>query len=675
MLHRILIANRGEIACRIARTARRLGVSTVAVYSDADARSLHVESCDEAYRIGPASPRESYLDGDAIIAVAKRAHVEAIHPGYGFLSENEAFAQACGDAGVVFIGPPPAAIAAMGSKSAAKSIMSAAGVPVVPGYHGDDQDGALLAREAARIGFPVLIKATAGGGGKGMKVATGADDFSAALASARREAKASFGDERVLIERYLTAPRHIEIQIFADTRGNVVHLFERDCSVQRRHQKVLEEAPAPGMETARRRAMADAAIAAAKAIGYVGAGTVEFIAEQDGTFYFMEMNTRLQVEHPVTEMITGLDLVEWQLRIAAGEALPKSQPMLAINGHAIEARVYAEDPVRGFLPSVGRIAHWRMPEQSARVRVDTGFREGDDVTPFYDPLLAKVIAWGEDRGRARDALLRALAACEVTGVATNIAFLERVVAHDAFASAHIDTGLIDAHRDALLALPAGVPRRALIAAAVDEYRAVEAAARAVAASSDDLHSPWNLTDAWWNGTATHHLAFVFDDGEHRHALAIKPLADGWIRMAGEGLATDARAESRGEGLWIEGREHDAGGVRHDGFTASVVRDADVRHVMAPGVRARLVYVDSLAHAGAEAEPGGHLTAPMSGTVVAVMVAVGDAVDKGAALIVLEAMKMEHTIVAPASGRVAAVHFGVGDRVGEGADLVDVEDAR
>ncbi|HEV2685111.1 MAG TPA: biotin carboxylase N-terminal domain-containing protein, partial [Actinomycetota bacterium] len=332
MFHRILIANRGEIACRIARTARRLGVSTVAVYSDADARSLHVESCDEAYRIGPASPRESYLDGDAIIAVAMRAHVEAIHPGYGFLSENEAFAQACGDAGVVFIGPPPAAIAAMGSKSAAKSIMSAAGVPVVPGYHDDEQDGALLAREAARIGFPVLIKATAGGGGKGMKVAAGADDFSAALASARREAKASFGDERVLIERYLTAPRHIEIQIFADTRGNVVHLFERDCSVQRRHQKVLEEAPAPGMEAARRRAMADAAIAAAKAIGYVGAGTVEFIAEQDGTFYFMEMNTRLQVEHPVTEMITGLDLVEWQLRVAAGEALPKSQPMLAING-------------------------------------------------------------------------------------------------------------------------------------------------------------------------------------------------------------------------------------------------------------------------------------------------------------------------------------------------------
>jgi 3-methylcrotonyl-CoA carboxylase alpha subunit len=675
MFRKILIANRGEIACRIARTACRLGVSTVAVYSDADARSLHVESCAEAYRIGPPPPRESYLDGDAIIAVAKRARAEAIHPGYGFLSENEAFARACADAGVVFIGPPPAAIAAMGSKSAAKSIMSAAGVPVVPGYHGDDQDGALLAREAARVGFPVLIKATAGGGGKGMKVATGAGDFGAALVSARREAKASFGDDRVLLERYLTAPHHIEIQVFADTRGNVVHLFERDCSVQRRHQKVLEEAPAPGMEPARRRAMGDAAIAAAKAIGYVGAGTVEFIAEQDGTFYFMEMNTRLQVEHPVTEMITGLDLVEWQLRVAAGEALPKSRPMLAIDGHAIEARVYAEDPARGFLPSVGRIAHWRMPDRSARVRVDTGFREGDDVTPFYDPLLAKVITWGEDRERARDELLRALAACEVTGVATNIAFLERVVAHGAFASGRIDTGLIDAHRDALIAPPVGVPRRALVAAALDEYRAVEAAARAAAASSADGHSPWNLTDAWWTGTATHHLEFAFDDGGQRHALAIKPLPDGWIRIAGEGFAAEARAEARVAGLWIESREANDGIVHHDAYAASVVREGDVRHVVAPGVRARLVYVDPLAHAGAETETGGHLTAPMSGTVVAVMVAVGDAVDKGAALIVLEAMKMEHTIVAPVSGRVAAVHFAVGDRVGEGADLVDVEDVR
>jgi 3-methylcrotonyl-CoA carboxylase alpha subunit len=675
MFAKILIANRGEIACRIARTARRLGVRTVAVYSDADATALHVAACDEAYRIGPPPPRESYLDANAIIAVAKRARTEAIHPGYGFLSENEGFASACADAGIVFIGPPPAAIAAMGSKSAAKSIMSAAGVPVVPGYHGDEQDGALLAREAARIGFPVLIKATAGGGGKGLKIAASPADFEAALASARREAKASFGDDRVLVERYLTAPRHVEIQVFADARGNVVHLFERDCSVQRRHQKVLEEAPAPGMDPARRRAMGDAAIAAARAIGYVGAGTVEFIAERDGSFHFMEMNTRLQVEHPVTEMVTGLDLVEWQLRVAAGEALPESQPMLAITGHAIEARVYAEDPLRGFLPSIGRITHWRMPGQSARLRIDTGYREGDDVTPFYDPLLAKVIAWGEDRERAREALLQALASCEVSGVATNIAFLERVVAHPAFASGCFDTGLIDLHRDALLAPHAVAPARALVAAAIAEYRAIEAAAQRRAAMSDDPHSPWGLTDAWWNGTTTHHVALAYDDGERRHALAVKPLADGFIGIVGDGIATEVRATDRADRLWIECREPAAGGARHDAYAATVLRDADVRHVFAPGARARLLHVDPLAHVEAEVEHGGHLTAPMSGTVVAVMVGIGDAVDKGAALIVLEAMKMEHTIVAPAAGRVAAVHFAVGDRVAEGADLVDVEDAR
>ena len=406
MFDKILIANRGEIACRVAATARRLGIRTVAVYSDVDAQSLHVAVCDEAIRIGAAAPRASYLNGAAILDAAKRAGAQAIHPGYGFLSENETFAADCARAGVVFIGPPPAAIAAMGSKSAAKTIMARAGVPVVPGYHDDDQDPALLAREAARIGFPVLIKATAGGGGKGMKVAASAAEFAGALASAQREAKASFGDDRMLVERYLRAPRHIEIQVFADTHGNVVHLFERDCSVQRRHQKVLEEAPAPGMDAERRRAMGDAATAAAKAIGYVGAGTVEFIAEQDGTFYFMEMNTRLQVEHPVTEMITGLDLVEWQLRVAAGEPLPAAQSALAIHGHAIEARIYAEDPDRGFLPSIGRISHWRMPVAGNGVRVDTGFREGDDVSPFYDPLLAKVIAWGEDRARARAALLQ-----------------------------------------------------------------------------------------------------------------------------------------------------------------------------------------------------------------------------------------------------------------------------
>src|SRR5262245_18301944 len=390
MFDKILIANRGEIACRVARTARRLGIRTVAVYSDADADAMHVAACDEAYRLGPPPPRESYLHGAAIIAIAKRSGAQAIHPGYGFLSENEGFAADCARAGIVFIGPPPAAIAAMGSKSAAKSIMGKAAVPLVPGYHGDDQDPERLAREAAAIGFPVLIKATAGGGGKGMKIVERAADFAAALASAQREAKAGFGDDRVLLEKYLTAPRHIEIQVFGDTHGDAVYLFERDCSVQRRHQKVLEEAPAPGMTPERRRAMGETAVAAAKAIGYVGAGTVEFIAEQDGTFYFMEMNTRLQVEHPVTEMITGVDLVEWQLRVAAGERLPLAQGALAIRGHAIEARIYAEDPERGFLPSIGKLVHLRAPAESADVRVDTGVRAGDEISPFYDPMIAKL---------------------------------------------------------------------------------------------------------------------------------------------------------------------------------------------------------------------------------------------------------------------------------------------
>ena len=672
MFDKILIANRGEIACRVAATARRLGIRTVAVYSDVDAQSLHVAVCDEAIRIGSAAPRASYLNGAAILDAAKRAGAQAIHPGYGFLSENETFAADCARAGVVFIGPPPAAIAAMGSKSAAKTIMARAGVPVVPGYHDDDQDPALLAREAARIGFPVLIKATAGGGGKGMKVAASAVEFASALASAQREAKASFGDDRMLVERYLRAPRHIEIQVFADTHGNVVHLFERDCSVQRRHQKVLEEAPAPGMDAERRRAMGDAATAAAKAIGYVGAGTVEFIAEQDGTFYFMEMNTRLQVEHPVTEMITGLDLVEWQLRVAAGEPLPAAQSALAIHGHAIEARIYAEDPDRGFLPSIGRISHWRMPVAGNGVRVDTGFREGDDVSPFYDPLLAKVIAWGEDRARARAALLNALDQCEVTGVTTNVAFLERVVAHHAFASGRLDTGLIDTHRDALLAPASAAPDRAWIAAALSEYQAIECAARASSAGAADPYSPWHAADAWWNGTATHRIAITLADASGQRTVSVKPNDDGSVTLGGDVEARTVRADTRDGRLFVAAQRGGAPDVEAS-FAASVVRDGNVLHVFSPAARARLSRVDPLAHADDEAGHPGHLAAPMSGTVVAVMVKPGDSVEKGAPLVVLEAMKMEHTIAAPAAGVVVAVNYGVGDRVAEGADLVDVED--
>ena len=666
MFTKILIANRGEIACRVARTARRLGMRTVAVYSDADVHALHVEACDEAYRLGPPPPRESYLDGAAIIAIALKSGAQAIHPGYGFLSENEAFAAASAKAGLVFIGPPPAAIAAMGSKAAAKTIMAPASVPLVPGYHGDDQDAALLAREAQKIGFPVLIKATSGGGGKGMKIVAAAHEFGAALASAQREAKSSFGDDRVLIEKYLTSPRHIEIQVFADTHGNAVYLFERDCSVQRRHQKVLEEAPAPGLPPERRRAMGAAAVAAARAIGYVGAGTVEFIAEQDGRFYFMEMNTRLQVEHPVTEMITGLDLVEWQLRVASGEVLPKRQDELSITGHAIEARLYAEDPERGFLPSIGRLVHWRMPAPTPRVRIDTGVRAGDEVSPYYDPMLAKLIVWGEDRERALAQLRAALADCEVAGVTTNIAFLERVVAHDAFASGRLDTGLIDKHRDALFPAPGATPPRALLAAALAEYAAIVDTAAAAAVASGDPHSPWHVPDAWWNGSATHAIRQTFADGDARHAVTLRPRAGGGVDVELADRTVRARVRRR-DGRYLI----DADGTP---FAAAVVALGDDRLVFAPGLRRRLKLIDPLAHAGEEEARAGHLTAPMSGTVVAVMVKVGDKVAKGAALVVLEAMKMEHTIAAPAAGVVAAVNFAVGERVAEGADLVDLEDA-
>ena len=666
MFDKILIANRGEIAVRVARTARRMGIRTVAVYSDADARALHVEACDEAYRLGPPPPRESYLDGAKVIAIAKASGAQAIHPGYGFLSENEAFAEQCERAGIVFIGPPPAAIAAMGSKSAAKTIMEKAGVPLVPGYHGDDQDAGGLHAQADRIGYPVLIKATAGGGGKGMKVAASSREFAAALASAQREAKASFGDDRVLVERYLTSPRHIEIQVFADTHGNAIHLFERDCSVQRRHQKVLEEAPAPGMTRARRDEMGEAAVAAAKAIGYVGAGTVEFIAEQDGRVYFMEMNTRLQVEHPVTEMITGLDLVEWQLKVAAGEKLPLAQHEVRMRGHAIEARLYAEDPARGFLPSIGRIVHWRMPRTGANVRVDTGFRAGDQVSPYYDPMLGKLIVWAEDRDRACVAMAVALRQCEVAGVTTNLEFLERVVTHEAFARANLDTGLIDKHRDALLSPLPATPARALVAAAVAEYFAIGDARASAAAASSDPHSPWNAQDGWWPNRAPLGTTLRFADGDVEHDVRVVPDTRGALRVVFEGADSTVTA-ARQDGRVVI----DDGTSRYD---VSIASAGDERHVFVAGARRRLRLVDPLAQSGEEEAHAGHLMAPMSGAIVAVFVKPGDKVEKGAPLCVLEAMKMEHTIFAPAAGVVTAVNCAVGDRVSEGADLVDLDDA-
>ncbi len=669
MFDKILIANRGEIACRVARTAQRLGVRTVAIYSDADARAMHVAACDEAYRVGPPPARESYLDGAAIIAIAQRAGAQAIHPGYGFLSENADFAAACAAAGLTFIGPPPQAIAAMGSKAEAKRLMSAAGVPVVPGYHGDDQDAAHLAREADAIGYPVLIKAVAGGGGKGMRVVAAREDFAGALVSARREAQSSFGDDRVLLERYLTSPRHIEMQVFADTHGNVLHLFERDCSVQRRHQKVLEEAPAPGMTAATRQAMGEAAVAAARAIGYVGAGTIEFIADagfaRDGRFFFMEMNTRLQVEHPVTEMITGIDLVEWQLRVASGERLPRTQDAIAIAGHAIEARIYAEDPERGFLPSIGQLAHLRFPADGGGVRIDTGVREGDEISAFYDPMLAKLIVHGRDRDAALHRMTQALAHVQVAGVTTNVAFLRRILEQGAFARAELDTGLIARHEAELLAPAAAVDERALVAAALYDWTVLRAARESAQRRSSDPYSPWQRTDGWWPNSANHALRLEYADAHGVQALALRRDGEAWRIELPKGRVIGARL------LHANGRDVS---VRLDTseFNATVVALGDERHVFCDGTAWRFSRRDRLAHAGEHEAAEGHLRAPMSGTVVAVMVAPGQQVERGAPLIVLEAMKMEHTITATATGRIAAVHYGAGDRVQEGADLVDLD---
>ncbi|MES2258665.1 MAG: acetyl/propionyl/methylcrotonyl-CoA carboxylase subunit alpha [Pseudomonadota bacterium] len=684
MFKKILIANRGEIACRVAATARRMGIKTVAVYSEADANARHVAVCDEATLIGPAAAKESYLRGDKIIAAALACGAQAIHPGYGFLSENADFADACQAAGLVFIGPPASAMRAMGSKSAAKSLMEQANVPLVPGYHGDNQDASFLNEQADRIGYPVLLKASAGGGGKGMRVVDSSAAFQEALASCKREAINSFGDDKVLAEKYLQRPRHIEIQVFADTFGNCIHLFERDCSVQRRHQKVLEEAPAPDMPPERRAAMGEAAVAAARAVGYVGAGTVEFIANQDGSFYFMEMNTRLQVEHPVTEMITGTDLVEWQLRVAAGEPLPKKQDELAIHGHAIEARIYAENPDKGFLPSIGTLRHLEtpaavhfelggIPGRPAGVRIDSGVREGDAISPYYDPMIAKLIVWGVDRKQALARMAQALSEYQIVGLAANIAFLKRLVEGEAFATADLDTGLIERHHDTLFPAAQAAPRGALALAAVALIEAEKEAA--AAQSGANRADPWGRALGWRLNTAyTRTLSFSDD-----YAAALPGKAyqvqlgyrkRDWL------FALPAGADPQPRVLSLVARDGAGFSVKLEDAAVhgTVRRDGDMFHVFTGGAHYALAYHDPMAHAGEMEAEGGRLTAPMPGKVVAVLVQAGQEVKKGDALVIMEAMKMEHTIAAPHDGAIEDILYAVGDQVADGAPLLAFKNA-
>ncbi len=652
MFRSLLIANRGEIACRVIGTARRLGIATIAIYSEADANSRHVRIADRALPIGPAPAAESYLAIDKITAAARTSGAEAIHPGYGFLAENADFAEACAGAGIVFVGPPPGAIRAMGDKAAAKRRMEAAGIPLIPGYHGADQEPARLAREAARIGFPVLIKPSAGGGGKGMRTVAAAADFADAMEAARREARAAFGDATLLVEKHLSRARHVEVQVFADTHGNCIHLLTRDCSAQRRHQKVIEEAPAPGLSPGLARAMGEAAVAAAREVGYVGAGTVEFLVEGDA-FYFMEMNTRLQVEHPVTEAITGLDLVEWQLRVAAGERLPLRQNEVRAEGHAVEARIYAEDAERGFLPAAGRLLRLAWPAVPLNLRIDSGVEEGDRVSSHYDPLLAKLIVWDRDRAVAVRCLAEALDTCEMAGVANNLAFLARVLRHPQFAAGPVDTGFVARHigelapeaalaDDATLAL-------AVLAAIFERAPAIDAPA-----------SPWSIPDGWQaNGGA--HANIRLRDGARSVPIAIHFARDGY-RLGlpgGESFVRGRRVDSAHIEAEIDGSS----------LTAMAVREADAIWLHSPRGAFRLRLDDPLASEAMQGDGPGRLTAPMPGVVIAAPAVEGARVERGAPLVILEAMKMEHVIRAPSPGKVTRVCFRAGDRVREGDRLV------
>ena len=660
MFTKLLIANRGEICCRIIKTAHRMGIATVAVYSDADANALHVQMADEAVHIGPAPSRESYLQGQRIIDVAKKVGADAIHPGYGFLSENAEFCRLCEQNNIVFVGPPVGAIEAMGSKSAAKQIMQEAGVPLVPGYHGEEQSSDFLKQQADAMGYPVLLKAAAGGGGKGMRQVWSGEEFDAALEAAKREAMSSFNDDLMLVEKYLTQPRHVEIQVFCDNHNEGVYLFERDCSVQRRHQKVIEEAPAPGMTENLRQQMGEAALKAAAAIDYRGAGTVEFLLDEDGSFYFMEMNTRLQVEHPVTEMISGQDLVEWQLRVAGGEALPKSQAQLRINGHAFEARVYAEDPDNDFLPATGTLHLLQPPVESDHVRVDTGVSQGDEVSVYYDPMIAKLIVWDEDRDKALARLAKALSEYHIEGVTTNIDFLYNLASCDPFKQAELTTNFIEQHQDLVFVenqqeVEALLPLAALYLMLGRQHR--------VATANQDRFSPW-LANNQWRANEQHIQSLVIEANHNQYPLEVRQsgqgekalfelqLGDNTYRCQGE-LNQEVLVAN------VNGHRTSATIVAHDsGYTLFAANTA----LKFTDIKPDLGLTD-------HSDEGQGFTAPMNGTVVALSVEPGQVVEKGQTLMIMEAMKMEHALTAPAKGKVEEFFYQTGDLVDGGAELL------
>jgi 3-methylcrotonyl-CoA carboxylase alpha subunit len=662
---KLLIANRGEIACRIMRTARRMELATVAVFSDADREAMHVALADESVRIGAAPAKDSYLRIDTIVEAARQSGAEAVHPGYGFLSENAEFAQACADAGLVFVGPSAETIRRLGSKSTAKALMEAAGVPVVPGYHGDDQSIAAFAAAAERVGYPLLVKASAGGGGRGMRVVGTADELAEAVAGARREAQAAFGDDRLLLEKYIDRSRHIEVQVFGDTHGNIVSLLERDCTLQRRHQKVVEEALAFGITPDRRAELSAAARAAAQSAAYVGAGTVEFITDRTG-FYFIEMNTRLQVEHPVTEMITGLDLVGWQLRVAFGEPLPLRQEEIAAHGHAIEARIYAEDADKGFLPAIGSIREWREPKGDG-IRVDTGFRVGDPVTPYYDALLAKLISWGDDRPQALSRMIEALSAFVISGVTSNLSFLELLLSHPQVSRGEIDTGFIEREISALTL--AGVQASPLDLAAACVAVLLREQSEQVATSPP---SPWDRSDGWSTaGPRRRRLSFRY--GAQRYDVTLWYGHDG-LSMEIPPAADRNRNKERKARLQFVARD---GGLFDlclgDALErVSVAWSGRDLALSSPRGHIELAWIDPFEADIGEAAAASRIVAPMPATVARIIAEPGIDVSRGDPLIVLEAMKMEHTLRAPVDGHLKALKCAVGDFVEEGTELADFE---